>query len=322
MAKKIVWISILQGMAMTLVVLGHCYIWSNIQWCKDFCYGVHMPLFMFVSGGLFYVTRIRKNWLWKDVVIDKLKRLGVPYLFFITFAYGLKLLLADKVKNDVELSLVGFLQGFAYPMKSGMKEMWFVAALLLLMFCYPLYQKILNSKVLQTIVFTIAVLLTFIITNYTGGGFLNWQGALRYMVFFLGGILFFRYDLSRFIKLNILTIVGSIALYSAICVYRYDHSFVVAVVGIFTCIALCIWLSQKRPSFLKSFRNYSFQIFLLGIYPQMFVELLLGKRFTEPWLTPILLIASVLSGIYFPVVVAKIAKIFKNRYLNMILGLK
>lgn len=322
MEKKITWVSILQGMAMSLVVLGHCWIWSDIQWCKDFCYGVHMPLFMFVSGGLFYVTRIRKNWLWKDVIIDKLKRLGIPYLFFITFAYGLKLLMADKVKSGVEFSWVGFLQGFAYPMKSGMKEMWFIAALLLLMFCYPLYRKFLNSKIMQAMVLIIAIILTYIITNYTGGGFLNWQGALRYMVFFWGGILFFKYDLARYIKLNVLIIWGGIALYSAICIYRYDHAFVVSTVGIFACMALCLWLSQKRPSFLKSFRNYSFQIFLLGIYPQMFVELLLGKRFTEPWHTPILLIASVLSGIYIPVAVAKIAEKFKNKYLNMILGLK
>jgi len=41
---------------------------------------------LFVSGGLFYVTRINKQWKWKDLVVDKQKRLGIPYLFFITFA--------------------------------------------------------------------------------------------------------------------------------------------------------------------------------------------------------------------------------------------
>ncbi len=322
MAGKIIWISILQGMAMFLVVLGHCWIWSDIQWFKDLCYGVHMPLFMFVSGGLFYLTRINKDWKWRDVITDKLKRLGVPYLFFITLAYGLKLLMAGKVKNDIDFSLTAFLQGFVYPMKSGMKEMWFVAALLLLMFCYPVYRKILDKKWLQIIITIMAIALTFIIDSYTGGGIFNWQGALRYLVFFWSGILFFQYDVIKFLKLNILTISIIFLLYAAICTFRHDISLIVAFVGIIGCVALSYWLSQKKPSIFSTFRDYSFQIFLLGIYPQMFVELILGKRFTESWQVSILLIMSIGGGIYFSVIVAKIVEKFKNKYLNMILGLK
>jgi len=192
---KIIWVSILQGLAMLLVVLGHCYVWSDIGWCKEFCYGVHMPLFMFVSGGLFYVTRINKQWKWKDVVVDKLMRLGVPYLFFITFAFGLKALMAGKVKNDIDISLIGFLQGFVFPMKSGMKEMWFVAALLLLMFCYPVYRKVLGNNKVAVSFLLMAILLTHVFTSYTGGGAFNWQGSLHYLVYFFVGILFFKYNL-------------------------------------------------------------------------------------------------------------------------------
>lgn len=193
---KIVWISILQGLAMLLVVLGHCYVWSNIRWCKEFCYGVHMPLFMFfVSGGLFYITRINKQWKWKDVVVDKLKRLGIPYVFFITFAFGLKVLMAGKVKNEIDISVLGYLQGFVFPIKSGMKEMWFVAALLLLMFCYPLYRKVLRNKKVEISFLLVAIILNLVFASYTGGGLLNWQGALHYLVYFYAGILFFKYNL-------------------------------------------------------------------------------------------------------------------------------
>ena len=199
-SKKITWISILQGWAMLLVVLGHCWIWTSNEWRFDFCYGVHMPLFMFVSGGLFYLTRINKQWAWKDVIIDKLKRLGIPYVSFITLAYGLKILFAGHVKHSLDLSVSSFLKGFIFPIQSGMKEMWFIAALLILMFCYPIYGRILQKKIICVVFFVFCVLFTYIFNSYTGGGVFNWQGALHYLVYFFGGILFFRYNMIRYVK--------------------------------------------------------------------------------------------------------------------------
>ena len=185
---------------MFLVVLGHCSVWTANDWRFHFCYGVHMPLFMFVSGGLFYYTRISRGWRWGDVVVDKLKRLGVPYLFFIAFAFGLKVALSGLVKNPVDASLSGFLAGFVFPIQSGMKEMWFVAALLLLMFCYPLYGLLLRSRVAVAMALALGVVFTFVFPGYTGGGVFNWQGALRYFVFFFGGMAFFKYNMLRFVK--------------------------------------------------------------------------------------------------------------------------
>lgn len=323
-SKKIIWISMVQGLAMLLVVLGHCSIWTANEWRFHFCYGVHMPLFMFISGGLFYNTRINKKWEWKSVLIDKIKRLGIPYVFFITFAFGLKVMMSSQVKNEVDDSLMGFFTGYLFPIKSGMKEMWFVAALLLLMFCYPLYQYLLKYKAAQVVTLIIGVFLTYIIPSYTGGGLFNWQGALRYFVFFFSGILFFKYNCIKYINTNKMYLGGIILaiLYCFICIYRREASFIVAIVGIIAFITLCYWVAKKHPLIFSSFRDYSFQIFLLGIYPQMFVELILARKFTEPWQLPLLFILSVLLGLYVPVIVAKVAKKINNKILNMVLGLK
>lgn len=319
--NKINWISILQGWAMFLVVLGHCSIWTENKWCMDFCYGVHMPLFMFISGGLFYMTRLKKDWQWKDVAIDKLKRLGIPYVFFITFAYGLKVALANKVKHGVSLSLPDFLEGFVYPMNSGMKEMWFVAALLLIMFAFPIYKKTIYKRNICLLVLMVAMLMPCIFNSYIGGGLFNWQGAIRYFVFFYAGMLFFKFDLVN--RLN--GISGGLILtllYIGICCYRKELTVIVAFVGIGGFIWLSKYFSMKYPKLLGSFRDYSFQIFLLGIYPQMFVELFLMKKFTADWMQPILLIVSVLLGLYVPVLISKMGHRIDNKYVNMILGLK
>lgn len=322
MAKdKITWISILQGWAMFLVVLGHCSIWTQNKWCMDVCYAVHMPLFMFISGGLFWMTRLRKDWAWKDVAVDKLKRLGIPYVFFITFAYGLKLVLASRVKHGVDASMQGFLEGFMYPMNSGMKEMWFVAALFLMMMAFPLYKKTVESRIAASVVTVAAVLIPYFFTAYVGGGILNWQGALRYFCFFYIGILFFRYDCINKIK----TLTGGailIAVYLLVCIYRKEQTVGVASVGILGFVLLSKQLADRVPSLLKSFRDYSFQIFLLGIYPQMFVELFLMKKFTALWMQPFLLVLCVLLGLYVPVLIAKCAQRLDNKYINAILGLK
>ena len=55
-------------------------------------YSFHMPLFIMISGYLFYLTRIKKPMAYKKMIQDKLYRLGIPYVFFTTFAYILKYL--------------------------------------------------------------------------------------------------------------------------------------------------------------------------------------------------------------------------------------
>ena len=63
--KKINWLLILQGWAMLWVVIGHAFLgkpgegpeWENALF--HCAYSLHMPLFMLVSGWLFYLTRLK-----------------------------------------------------------------------------------------------------------------------------------------------------------------------------------------------------------------------------------------------------------------------
>lgn len=104
--------------------------------------------------------------------------------------------------------------------------------------------------------------------------------------------------------------------------FRREQPFLVASVGILACVSLSVLTAERLPRLFASFRDYSFQIFLLGIYPQMFVDLILIRRFTEPWQQAALLVLSVGLGIYFSVGVAKAAKRIGNKYVDMVLGLK
>lgn len=65
--KKINWLLILQGWAMLWVVIGHSTlvnsgegpIWDVVL--IRVAYSFHMPLFMLVSGWLFYLTRLKTD---------------------------------------------------------------------------------------------------------------------------------------------------------------------------------------------------------------------------------------------------------------------
>lgn len=75
---------------MLTVVVGHVYDQSNWvygiyeKYLQDFIYIFHMPLFMFISGYLFNLTKISNNTSYKTVIKEKVVRLLIPYFAFNT----------------------------------------------------------------------------------------------------------------------------------------------------------------------------------------------------------------------------------------------
>ena len=67
--NRINWLSVLQGWSMLLVVIGHVTLTNVFQdpetpvsaEIERIIYSFHMPLFMFISGFLFYLTKIGRN---------------------------------------------------------------------------------------------------------------------------------------------------------------------------------------------------------------------------------------------------------------------
>ena len=82
-SEKIEWLSLLRGLNIILVVMFHVQLidlstGENHPFCTQICEPfnlIRMPLFIFCSGGLLYISRIRKNWKIKKLYIDKVKRI-------------------------------------------------------------------------------------------------------------------------------------------------------------------------------------------------------------------------------------------------------
>lgn len=327
---KIQWLAVLQGWAMLLVVVGHTKfvdfstneIYAFCQITSKIIYSFHMPLFMFISGGLLYLSRMQKKWKYKQIITDKLKYLGMPYVFFITLTFLLKYAGNPYMKRKVDFSLQDFFMSFIDPGNSPLKEMWFIATLFTLMMFYPVYQLTVRKKKYEVMLIAISILFFFTPDPISEDGIniLNIAGLHTYMIFFVCGILFFKYQ--------IYNILGSWYWLAVLCMLFcvsflfYKIPIITALLGIGMSFSLCKTISRFFPELFSSFRDYTFQIFLIGIFPQMFVELFLWKKLQSPnFFIPIYLL-SILLAIYSSVFIAKLIQRSKNKYIMLCFGVK
>jgi len=179
--KRELWVDAVRGFTIYLVVLGHC-----IQYATpldyDFkgnlifrlIYGFHMPLFMIISGYLFWYS-LQRYHLW-DGLLAKLKGIMIPCM-----AWGFVTYLCDIILFGFQdISIGGYIY---YTIYSN----WFLWAV----FYCSLYGFI-TKYVFRDNLVGYAVL---ILVNYLLPDFGNFTGAKRLFPFFLMGMLLNRYHI-------------------------------------------------------------------------------------------------------------------------------
>lgn len=326
MKQKITWLQILQGWSMLLVVVGHITLTGTFEnpetpvsaAIETIIYSFHMPLFMFISGFLFYYTKISRNIAYKNVVIDKLKRLGIPFLFFTLFTFAVKFAFAPFMKRPVELSISQFVNSFLYPGSNPLSEMWFVATLFIIMLTYPLLKYMITSP------FKIGILLLGCIALnlfFPADIELLCLSNVAYMlIFFCLGILFCQFHLHQYLSTPWIFIV-LLALFCAFTLIPGCPRLLLNLSGILASTSLALNLAPLTPRLFASFRDYTFQIFLLGIFPQIAIRIVYTKIPHSEVAYWTLYLASILIGIYLPVLVAKIIKKIPSPLIHRCFGL-
>lgn len=327
--ERIQWLAILRGLNILLVVMFHVQLidmttGENHAFCRVISepfLPFRMPLFIFCSGGLLYLSRIRKQWDVKPLYIDKAKRILVPLVFFVTFYYFFKLLLNPFTKTPVVFSIGHFLESFVVFYGHPSAHLWFLSVLFWMMLLYPLFRWLCESKVWMTIFLLLTMGIYFLDIDVPADENYFFLFSLnRYMVFFFVGIYFFRFELYRYLKSFlslVLTVVGYIVS------YLYEVPLLTSIIGILCMISLSHQLARLYPTLFSSFREYIYQIFLMSFIFQPFVELVLWKRlFYNEQLFLIFYVLNVLSGIYLPVLISRMVERSRCQWLKMCLGLK
>lgn len=327
--KKLTWLLILQGWTMLWVVIGHAPLteppadasWLDISAHQiaralfSFAYSFHMPLFIMISGYLFYMTRIVKGWKYLDMVKEKWIRLGIPYIFFITVAILIKFCIPG-VNRAVDVSPSGLVMNYLEPFNGALQEMWFVAVIFIYFLFYPLYRYLLKSRISMLCTLVVALGMFFIPVGKMTD-FLAINRAVHFFIFFFVGIVISKECLEQYIaKWSV--IWGCAVGYVVSFIFNLDPA-----TPLFATIAF--WgLAIKADRALSdnlfhSFRNYTYQIFLIGIFAQIFVKVL-SNMFRFPGSYPIWWLVCVLSGIYVPVAIARFGSKTDKKLVRYLIG--
>ena len=310
---------------MLLVVIGHVTLTNEFKnpatpvsaEIERIIYSFHMPLFMFISGFLFYYTKLSKNKSFVSVVKDKVKRLAVPFLFFTVCTLILKSVFSALMKNPAELSLQAMLDIITFK-SNPLAEMWFISTLFLLFFFQPLYKWSLKSvpRVLLMLCFCVLMNIFFPV----GIERFNLSNISEYIIYFYLGILFSKYNVPGYLDSKI-SLAACAVLFAIFNIYMKENiSILTPLVGVLFSLSLCQRLSRHMPQLFSSFRDYTFQIFLMGIFFQIGIRFLYLKIDNET-IYPALYLTSILLGIYLPVAISLIVKKIKYPTIRGLLGL-
>lgn len=305
--NKINWLSVLQGWSMLLVVIGHVTLTNVFEnpetpvsaEIERIIYSFHMPLFMFISGFLFYLTKIGRNKNYRETIGDKAKRLLIPYAAFTCVTFFLKYAFNPLMRRPVGFSWSEVLDILTFT-SNPLAEMWFVSTLFVLFLFFPLYKWSLGNKARSGLLFCTALLVYFFFPKDIELFCISY--ASKYLLFFYTGILVSKYGGGKFFDNTALLLCGAVLM--VLCSLFPGIPLLNVFVGIFFSLSLCMFLSRHFPGLFGSFRDYTFQIFLMGIFFQIALRLIYAKIGMECLYWP-LYIASILLALYMPVLISK-----------------
>jgi fucose 4-O-acetylase-like acetyltransferase len=316
-------ISFLQIFGIILVVFGHSISRDDAESLFNWIYSFHMPLFMLISGYLFVYAPHNKGIALKNInllgkkgfVLKKIKRLIVPYFIISSITFIPKVYLSQFALRPTAFSFKEWINMLIYPKENVIIYFWFLPTLFIIMLIVISYIKLanrLNIKIPLYANIIICILLHFFnpIHNI---GLLNISGVIHYLLYFVLGIVFYLKQpiIEKIIKTNLLLISMLSFLFSIFLSYYSSLAVINALCGIVFSVSLAFIYTTNNFKFLDYLNGSSFTIYLFSWYPQSFIRVLFDHY---NWSYILLMIFSIILGIYMPFVIYKFLMYIKLRY--------
>lgn len=324
-------ISFLQTFGIILVVLGHTNKTGTSFFIRDLIYSFHMPLFVFISGYLLRFTTRGKigDIKFGSFIIKKLKRLIIPYFIISSLAYVPKYLLGKFAVRPLELSLKDYILNMFYPWDNPIIFFWFLPTIFLIMLFTIVIYKIFKNQ--TKIILGLSLVINLISSEFLDVRFLNINGVLNYLIFFILGIYYIENEKkidevleSKKIIILILTLLILI-LNRVITMPNIKIIYIlIAIVGIIFSISCSKLYLDSNLKILEHLKGKSFSIYLLSWFPQVFIRILCYQVLNLSMIVVVPI--SLLLGVYIPVIVnifikRVIEKLPKYKFLKYIFGL-
>lgn len=188
MAKRLTDLDVMQGIAMTLVVLGHHKLSFMPEWYMylfRYIYTFHMPLFIFISGFLIRYSYKKVNSFkeYKLYIRKKAKKFIPPYIII-----GIICTLLTCNFTDVNFLITNLTNLLISPKESEATFLWYIY---LLFIFYCIAPIIFETKTwIKKTLFILALLFSL---NRINIPYFNIDYFTRYFIFFLSGALAVKY---------------------------------------------------------------------------------------------------------------------------------
>lgn len=191
--EKSRYINFIKGLAIFLMIWGHViqygYINTDFDFFENqvfkFIYSFHMPLFMTISGYLFYYSSKNRNL--KELIFHKIKAIGYPLLIFslIYTSFSLNLGQQNSLFTSSTIS-------------------WYLWSIIALSIVTSFIIKISDNFLIKILFFILGFFIIFIFPNYNMNIFMY--------PYFIIGLLFAKIKTEKEIKSLIIHIIGLISI--------------------------------------------------------------------------------------------------------------
>lgn len=208
--SKLVDLEVVKVLTTLLVIIGHVFTnyapgglvqpyYGNEYFALgvSYIYSFHMPLFMAVSGAVYYHVRVElgKYNCFRMYITNKAKRLLLPYCFFSLFIVFPTLYVLEAVEgNSIKFFLVN------YVLALNPRHLWFVLCLFWIFLVIRLLDTYIQKYKCMSLI--ICYGLSFV-SNYIPS-LLLLGPVCRYLVYFYIGYLFMAHkeDVGKYIKVR------------------------------------------------------------------------------------------------------------------------
>ena len=331
--KKLTYISIANAIAIIAVMIGHLDV-TGINGDPNTpianvieCFGsFQMPLFMCVSGFLFTMTSGYKK-TYKDLISNKVKRLLIPFLFLSLFTFAFKLCLpSSMLEHGVGFNVKYIFKIFFVPFRGPVPHLWFVISLFTIFLLTPILKKTVQRKISMTGTFIVLALLTFTppYLKIYDFEYFAIDKTLSMLLWFYMGMVMQIENVSD--KLDSWKAVVTWGIIYTLLLYFISvpviGNLVCALTGILFIFSLSHKLTDCNPKLFGSWRNYTYQIYLLHMYPIMIWKFVYKRYMVSNeyiWFACIWL-CSLICSIVLPTLIAKIAERMPQK-IKMLIGL-
>lgn len=244
---------------------------KNIQTVVNIIYIFHMALFFAVSGSVYYIqkNKLNKYKNAKELIINKMKRLMIPYILVgILYVIPIKLISRFYSTNYVPNAIF-------YDMMNGIGHLWFLFALFWIFILFYVLEKYIynNNKYVFWVIILITYFFSDIIYDFMPNGL---KSHVQYVIFFCIGYFFEiireKYNNSKYMAFN--TVILSVIVYVLYYVqkninFKYSQLLILLLVKILLILIVynISYLLNKylKISKFKLYQNlykYNFDIYL------------------------------------------------------------